>query len=140
MATASSDPDPNNLKVRRPGGYFFLVIAQTVLMLGLAVKNEFPARAIWGGLFVLGVALTIRALLKPQYMELSGTKLTIYGHYFRTKTIDIGDIERIEVEPGPFSHSKIVLKENKGYVKFDDYQVRNEEFAALVKALNVPVL
>lgn len=130
---------PPTLKVHRPAKSHFFHATWVALTLYETVDSGFPARAIWGVLFLHAVALAVRAMLKPQILELTGTKLIIYGDFFRSKTVDVSDIERIEIEAGPFSYSKIILKDNKGRVKFDYYQVRNEEFDVLVKELNVPI-
>lgn len=137
--TPSNPPIQPNLKVRRPARSYFFQTALIALTLYKTFDSGFPAQVIWGMWFLLALYWMVKVLLKPQYIELTGTKLTVYDNFFRSKTVDITDIERIEIEAGPFSRSKIILKDNKGRVKFDYYQVRNEEFDALMKELNVPI-
>lgn len=139
MTSTPTPPIQPTLKVRRPIKSHVVHAGWIALTLYQTVDRGFPARMIWGLLLLHAIALAIRVILKPQVLELTGTKLTIYSDFFRSQTVDITDIERVEIEAGPFSHSKIVLKGNKGRVKFDYYQVRNEEFDALTKALNVPI-
>lgn len=139
MTTTPNPPIQPTLKVRRPITSHVFHAAWIALTLYQTIDSGFPARMIWGLLFLYAVALAVRAVLKPQVLELTGTKLTIYGDFFRSKTVDITDIDRIEIEAGPFSNSKVVLKGNKRHVKFNYYRVRNNDFDALLKELNVPV-
>ena len=127
------------LKVRRPINSHIFHLAWTGLTFYQAMNSGLPARWIWGMLFVIAVAHIIRVIVKPHYMELRGTTLTVYLDFFSSITVDIGDIDRIEIKAGPWSKSRIVLKDNKRHVKFDYYLVRNADFDALVKAMGVPV-
>lgn len=140
MTIVPNPPPPSTLKVRRTTKSHFFHALWTTLTFYQALNSGLPARAIWGTLFVLAVAMIVKVMLKPHCMKLTGTQLTVHRDYFSSITIDITDIDRIEIEAGPFSHSKFVLKENKGHVKFDYYQVRNKEFDALVKAVGVSVV
>jgi hypothetical protein len=98
-----------------------------------------PAKYVWGLLFASSIAILLRVILKRNYMELRESKLFVYGDLFHTQTTDISAIERIEIEPGPFSHSKIFLKEKKGIIRFNYSNVDDTEFKVLVKYLNVPL-
>lgn len=77
--------------------------------------------------------------MKHSYLEKVGSTLTVNGDLFKTSTIDIADIEKIEVAAGPFSNSRIILKEKKGSVKFNYYNVNDGDFNELIKSLDVPV-
>ena len=50
-------------------------------------------------------------IVKRNYFEIVDNKLVINKDYFRTTTIELDKIERIDIEPGPFSSSKIILKD-----------------------------
>jgi hypothetical protein len=57
---------------------------------------------------------------------------------FRTKVIDIKNIEKIVIEPSPFSSSKIVLKDNT-FIKYEDSQVNDKELKEFMKQFDIPV-
>jgi len=127
------------IRVRRPLITHIFHLAWTALTLYRTLDSRPPARFIWGILFVIAIALIVRVVLKPYYIELTGTCLTLHNDFFSTQTIDIADIERIEIQANPWSKSRIILKDNKGNVKFDYHQVRGKDFNALLKYLDVPV-
>ncbi len=130
---------PPTIKVRRPLHSYIIHLAWIALTLYQALNAGLPARDIWGMLFILGVALMVRMVLKPNVMELKGETLIVLCDFFGSINIHIGDIDRIEIKAGPLSSSRIVLKGDKRHVKFDYYKVRNADFDALKESLNVPV-
>lgn len=63
----------------------------------------------------------------------------VRGSVTRNRKLQPFKLERIEIKAVPWSSSRIVVKGNKRHTKFDYYQVRKNDFDALLKELNVPL-
>jgi hypothetical protein len=87
---------------------------------------------------VIGTVSLIHMIIKRNYFEVADGKLIINRDYFRNTTIDLDKIEKIDIEPGPFSSSKIILKD-KTTIKYLDNQVNDKELKELMEQFNIPV-
>jgi hypothetical protein len=101
--------------------------------------SELPFTYFWGLSFAISIVLILRVLIKNNYLEIKDSRLTINGDFFNTQTTEISEIERIQIEAGPFGRSKIFLKDKKKIIKFNYRDVDNKEFKILLKHLGVPV-
>ncbi len=86
----------------------------------------------------LGTISFIGLIVRRNYFEVIDNKLLINKDFFRTKVIDLDNIEKIIIEPSPFSSSKIALKD-KTTVKYQDNQVNDKELKEFMKQYNIPV-
>lgn len=127
------------LTVRRSIITYIFYIVWIPLTFYAALNSGLPASRIWGILFIAAIVNLIFIILKPYYMTLAGGRLTIRLDLISSIAVDISDIERIEIKAVPWSSSRILLNGNERHVKFNYYRVRNNDFDALLKELNVPV-
>jgi hypothetical protein len=111
----------------------------TLRALYKTLDSQTNGRYLWGTLFSVSLLVLIRVIIKRSYLEKTGSTLKINRAFFQTRTIEIADIEMIEIDPGTFSDSHIVLKDNKGKVKFNYQNVNDKDFNAVMQSLNVPV-
>jgi hypothetical protein len=86
----------------------------------------------------LGTISFLGLIVRRKYFEVIDNKLLINKDLFRTKVIDINNIEKIVIEPSPFSSSKIVLKDNT-FIKYEDSQVNDKELKEFMKQFDIPV-
>jgi hypothetical protein len=128
-----------NIKVRRPLTSHLFHLLWILLTLYKTIDSQSPGRYIWGLLFSIAVILLVRVIIKGSYLEKDGSNLIINEDFFRTRIVQIADIERVEIEAGPFSDSRIILRDDKGKIKFNYHNVNDDDFNALMKSLNVPV-
>ena len=77
-------------------------------------------------------------ILRRNYFEVADNKLTINEGVFKTTTIDLDKIEKFEIEPGPFTASKIILKDNTK-IKYSDSQTNDKELKKFMGQFNIPV-
>ena len=77
-------------------------------------------------------------IIKRNYIEIVNNKLIINRDYFRTTTIDLDKIEKINIEPGPFKSSRVILKD-KTTVKYLDSQTNDKELKQFMGQFNIPV-
>ena len=89
------------------------------------------------GAFV-GLIFLIEMIVRRNYFEVLDNKLIINDSLLRTRTIDLDKIEKIDIETGPFSSSKIILKD-KSIIKYSDSQTNDKEFKELMRQFNIPV-
>lgn len=80
----------------------------------------------------------IHRTLKRNYFEIDDNKLIINEGIFQTKTIDLAKIEKFDIEPGPFTASKIVLRD-KSTIKYSDSQTDGKKLKELMAQYNIPV-
>ena len=126
-------------RVRRPIGTKIVQAAWTLFVLYRTIEAGPSAQYVWGILLIISTVISFRILvLNKYYMEAVGSRLMIHGN-FTTRSVEIPNIERMEVRADPVSSSTIILRENKGTVRFDFYKVHNRDFNELTKALKIPV-
>jgi len=104
------------------------------------VDSQSPGKFIWGLLLIVSIALLVRVMINGSYLENDGSNLIINEDFFQTRTVQIAGIERVEIESGPFSDSRIILKDGKGRIKFNYHNVNSEDFNDLMRSLNVPIM
>lgn len=85
-----------------------------------------------------GAVSFIYMIVKRNYVEVADNKLIINDGVFRTRTIDLAKVEKFEIEPGPFTASKIILKD-KTTIKYSDSQTNNKKLKEFMDQYNIPV-
>ncbi len=125
--------------IKRPiQAYFFhgLWIAMVIFW---STKNssEMGRWILWIGA-TAGLVSLIHMTLRRNYFEIADNKLIINDGIFRTKTIDLDKIEKFDIEPGPFTASKIILKD-KTRIKYSDSQTDDKKLKELMGQYNIPV-
>jgi hypothetical protein len=95
---------------------------------------------IW--LFILSIKLAIvtRLLINRNYFEVIDSKLIIRRDFFYQDTIEINEIEKIELKSGLFSKSRIKLKNQKKELKFRYAFVHDDDFKEFIQSVNVNVV
>ena len=88
---------------------------------------------------IIGAVSFIHMIVKRNYFEVVNGKLVINKDFFRTKVIDLEKIEKVNIEPGPFSYSRINLKD-KTTIKYLDNQTRAKDLKEFMGQFNIPVL
>lgn len=86
----------------------------------------------------INVISFIYIILKRYYFEVVDDKLIINENVFKTTIIDLDKIEKIDMEPGPLTASKIVLKDQTK-IKFQDGQVNEKKLREFMRQYNIPV-
>lgn len=76
--------------------------------------------------------------LRRNYIEVIDNKLIINEGIFKTTTIDLDKIEKFDIEPGPFTASKIILRD-KTKIKYSDSQTNDKELREFMGQFNIPV-
>ncbi len=92
---------------------------------------------IWIVLLTIKLILVIRIIINRNYFEIKGSQLTIRRDFFYKDTIEITDIEKIELKSGPFSKSIIRLKNGKRGLKFRYFIVNENDFTQFVNAYQI---
>lgn len=128
----------DNIKVRRSIQSHFIRGLWMLLALYKTLVSQTPGKYIWAFLLAFSIIMIGWVINNKSYLELAGSRLIINTDTFQTKSIEVSDIERIEIEPGLFSDSRIVLKGDKGVVKFNYHNVNDRDFNQLMKQLNIP--
>ncbi len=93
-------------------------------------------RYTWLFVFAITTFSLINLLVKKYYMEVVESCLIIHQDYFRTKSINLNDIEKIEIEPSPFKSSYILLRD-KTKVKFNDSNLDVKELKEAMSQFNI---
>jgi hypothetical protein len=87
---------------------------------------------------LVGTVSLIHMIIKRNYFEIVDNKLIINRDYFRATTIDLDKIEKINIKPGPFTSSSIILKD-KTTVKYLDSQTNDKDLKQFMGQFNIPV-
>ena len=87
---------------------------------------------------LVGLVFFVEIIVKRNYFEVVDNKLIINDSFLRTRTIDLDKIEKFDIEPGPFSSSKIVLKD-KTTMKYLDSQTDDKRLKEFMRQFNIPV-
>lgn len=125
--------------IKRPIRAYFFHGLWITMMIVWSITNswEMGRWILWIGA-VSGIISFVHMILKRNYFEVVDDKLVINEAIFRTKTIDLDKIEKFDIEPGPFTASKIILKD-KTKVKYSDSQTDDRKLKELMEQHNIPV-
>ena len=85
------------------------------------------------------LVILTRLILKPYYFEIKGTRLIINRDFFYKDYVEVNDIDKIELEEGPFSKSHIRLKDHKMGLDFNYFIVNDKDFNRLKESLQLRV-
>ena len=77
----------------------------------------------------------ISILVYGNYIELIDSQIVIHRDFFRTQSLPVQDFEQIKIEPGPFTSSYILLR-NQTTVKINDAYINNDDLKEVMKQLN----
>ncbi len=89
-------------------------------------------------LTIVGLISLVYGIVRRNYFEVIDNKLVINENIFRKRIIDLDNIEKFEYEPGPFTSSKIILKD-KSKIKYSDSQTDDKELKEFMGQFNIPV-
>lgn len=87
---------------------------------------------------IIGVISLAHTIIKRNYFEVVDNTLVINKDFFRTKSIDLDKIEKVDIKSGPFSSSRIILKD-KTIIKYQDSQTKDKELKEFMGQFNIPV-
>ncbi len=128
-----------NLKVKRPITVF--VFHGLWILWGLyklTNSNSTFGQFSWSILTLLASINLWSMLRKKNYFELIDNKLIINKDFFQTQSIDVDKIEKIDIEPGPFKYSRIILRD-KTEIKFNDSYVDKTDLKEFMGRLSIPI-
>jgi len=89
-------------------------------------------------ILILGIVSFINILVNKYYIEIVESSIIIHQDFFRSKSISASDIEKIEIEPGPFKLSSILLKD-RTKIKFNDNYIDLKELKEAMGNFNISV-
>ena len=127
------------LGLRRPvKAYFFRAVWISIVISWLITNSTDFGRWIIGLLLALGTVSFVNAIVRRNYFEIDGDELKINRDFFVTRKINLSEIERVNIEPGPFTSSTIVLKD-RSVVKYMDSQLDDVELKKVFGQLEIQV-
>ncbi len=100
-------------------------------------SSEIGQWILWIGAAAGTISLT-HMIVRRNYFEVADNKLIINDGVFKTMTIDLDKIEKFDIEPGPFTASKIILKD-KTKIKYSDSQTDDKKLKEFMGQYNIPV-
>lgn len=121
--------------VRRTFWSYLTYIVLLLLTLSKLLLSHTSMPLYWMVIGFGAIVILVRLIVKPYYFEIKGTKLIINRDLFYQYSIELDDIEKFEVNPGPFSKSYIKLKNFKLGYEFNYYVVNDNDFEELRKSL-----
>jgi len=89
-------------------------------------------------LFPLSVTLLIRLILKPNYIIVRNSRLTICRDFFTEESFSVNNLVRIEISSSPFKNSFFVLDNHSRY-EFNYFYVSDITFKILIEKIGKPV-
>ena len=100
-------------------------------------SSEIGRWVLWTGAAAGTISLTYM-ILRQNYFEVIDNKLIINEGVFRTTTIDLDKIEKFDIKLGPFTASKIILRD-KSKIRYSDSQTNDKELREFMGQFNIPV-
>jgi hypothetical protein len=86
----------------------------------------------------VGAVSFINILFKRNYVEVKNNTLIINRDFFRIQSIDMSEIKKFHIEAGPFTSSKIILKDNSE-IKYSNHQMNYKELKELMLQFSISV-
>jgi hypothetical protein len=125
--------------LKRPiQGYLFQVLWISMMLYWSTINSSEIGRWIlWAGAFV-GIISLAHMILKRNYFEVVDNKLIINEGILKRIIIDLDKIEKLNIEPGPFTASTIILKD-KTKIKYSDRQTDDKKLKEFMGQYNIPV-
>lgn len=125
--------------IKRPIQAYLLHVLWIAMLIFWSVtsSSEIGRSILWIGAAAGTISLT-HMIVRRNYFEVADNKLIINDRVFKTTTIDLEKIEKIEIEPGPFTASKIILKDNTR-IKYSDSQTDDKKLKEFMEQYNIPV-
>jgi hypothetical protein len=113
------------------------------LLSALVIYKIFNSATILGRsslilILVLGIFSFANILINKYYIEIVESTIVIHQDFFRSKSINVSDVEKIEIEPGPFKLSSILLKD-KTKIKFNDNYIDLKELKETMSNFKISV-
>jgi hypothetical protein len=93
---------------------------------------------VWLASGIIASLLLTSLLLKGNYMEVINEQLLIHDDFFKTRRINIADIEKMVNKPGPLKSAYFLLKDNSK-VKFNEASVNYTALRDLMRQLKIDV-
>ncbi|TXH24015.1 MAG: hypothetical protein E6Q96_10845 [Cyclobacteriaceae bacterium] len=87
---------------------------------------------------MFSVISMVYMIVKRNYFEIIDNKLVINRNIFQKYSVDLDHIEKFEIEPGPLTASKIILKD-KVKIKYDNSQIDDKQLKELMRQYCIPV-
>lgn len=84
------------------------------------------------------VVFLIYLLVRRNYFEVIGSKLFVNENIFKRRVFDLDSIEKFDIEPGPFTSSKIILKDGSK-IAYSDNQTNDKKLKEFMQEFNIPV-
>jgi len=125
--------------LKRPIQAYFtpaLWIAWTIYFSTLN-STEWGQRLLFGAATIWIISL-IHMFIRRNYIEVINNKLVMYESFITTTTVELDKIEKFEFQPGPFTTSKIILKD-KTKLTYSDRQADFKELKEFMVQFNIPV-
>jgi hypothetical protein len=125
--------------IKRPiQAYFFHGLWIAMMSFWSATNSSEIGRWILCSGAVGGTISLTHMIVRRNYFEVADNKLIINEGIFRTTTIDLEKIEKFDIEPGPFTASKIILKD-KTKIKYSDSQTDGKKLKEFMREYNIQV-
>lgn len=86
----------------------------------------------------INVLVTIRIVIRSNYIEAKNGRVTIYREFFTKDSFLIDEIEKVELSASPFSKSFFVLK-NGTKISFNDFTIAGGASTLFFKEPGVPL-
>lgn len=126
-----------HVKVRRPlSVYVFMGLWMIWASYKSTVSQTTIGQFLWLISDVLVALNSVNMLSYTHYLEWIDSKVVIHRDYFRTRVIDVDRIDEVILEPGPFSYSKIKLKDGTE-VKFNDTYADGKDLKEFMERLRI---
>ncbi len=125
--------------IKRPIQGYLLQGLWTAMIIYLSTMNssEIGRLVLWTGSFA-GIISLGHMIVRRNYFEVVDNKLIINEGFFRRTTVELDKIEKFDIEPGPFTASKILLKD-KTKIKYSDSQTDDKKLKEFMGQYNIPV-
>ena len=108
-----------------------------MLYLSTINSSEIGRWVLWIGAFA-GIISLGHMIVRRNYFEVVDNKLIINEGLFKRTIVDLDKIEKFDIEPGPFTASKILLKD-KTKIKYSDSQTDDKKLKEFMGHYNIPV-
>ena len=125
--------------LKRPLKAYLAQVCLIFIVLYVSTKNSSElGQWMLRVLAIGGLVSLVHIIIKRSYFEVIDNKLVINEGIFIRRKIELNKIEKFDINPNPFSLSKIILKDQTK-IRYSDFQTNDKKLREFMGQFNIPV-
>ena len=125
--------------IKRPIQSYLFQVLWIAMVLYFSTKDSSQvAKWFFWTAALFGLISLGHMIWRSNYIEVRDNKLVINEGIFNRRLIALDKIEKFDIEPSPFTASKIVMKD-QSLIRYSDSQTSEKKLKEFMAQFNIPV-